>query len=197
MAEITKTQGVSLLSIQSVSSGDVAITSVVDVSTKLAATIFIFFGRMATTALTVGCRFRIEASSSSSGNNWIPLTTFQTNVETSEEEAVTGTVNSGQKVITVDSTTNLTVGDIIFISNTTIGDSEWHRIKSVVTNTSVTVEDDLANAQTGATIFDRAELYVAQLDLTSIGRIRVVVDNTGTGQQVAAKIEMVTGDSIG
>lgn len=198
MATITKTQGTSLLTLQSVASNSVVISSAQDVSTKLAATVFIHFGRRATTALTEGMEFRIEGSSKSSGDgHWYPLATFKTAVAAAESEAVSGTVSSGTNIITVASTTNLVAGDLIYIDNGTIANSEWGRIKSISTNTSVTIEDNLVNAQTGATIYDQAEMFAAQLDLTAVGRIRLVADGRNTGQAVAVEADMVTGDSIG
>jgi hypothetical protein len=198
MATITKTQGTSLLSLASIASNTVSVGSAVDVSTKLAATVFIHFGRRAATALTEGMEFRIEASAKSSGDGfWWPLAAFKTAIATSEAEAVSGTVTAGTNIITVASTANLVAGDLIYIDNGTIGNSEWGRIKSISSNTSVTIEDNLLNAQTGATIYDQAEYFVAQLDLTAIGRIRIVADGRNTGQAVAAEAFMVTGDSIG
>jgi len=198
MATITKTQGTSLLSLQSVASNTVVISSAQDVSTKLAATVFIHFGRRATTALTEGMEFRIEASSKSSGDgHWYPLASFKTAIAAAESEAVSGTVSSGTNVITVASTTNLVAGDLVYIDNGTIGNSEWGRVKSISTNTSITIEDNLVNAQTGATIYDQAEFYAAQIDLTAVGRIRLVADGRNTGQAVAVEAHMVTGDSIG
>lgn len=38
---------------------------------------------------------------------------------------------------------------------------------------------------------------MAQLDLSSIGRLRLVVDGRNTGQAVAVEAFMVTADSIG
>lgn len=198
MATITKTQGTSLLTLQSLASNSVVISSVQDVSTKLAATIFMHFGRRATTALTEGLEFRIEGSSKSSADgHWFPLATFKTQIATSETEAVSGTVNAGTNVITVASTTNLTAGDIVYIDNGTIANSEWGRVKSISANTSITIEDNLVNAQTSSNIYDQAEMFVAQIDLTAIGRIRVVADGRNTGQAVAVEVYMVTGDSIG
>lgn len=198
MATISKTQGTSLLSLQSVASNTVVISSAQDVSTKLAATVFIHFGRRATTALTEGMEFRIEASSKSTGDgHWYPVAAFKTAVAAAESEAVSGTVSSGTNVITVASTTNLVAGDLIYIDNGTIGNSEWGRVKSIVAATSVTIEDNLVNAQTGATIYDQAEFYVAQIDLSAIGRLRLVADGRNTGQAVAVEAHMVTADSIG
>jgi hypothetical protein len=198
MAAITKTQGTQLLALQSLASNTVVISSAQDVSTKLAATVFIHFGRRAATALTEGVEFRVEASAKSSGDGfWFPLASFKTAIATAETEAVSGTVSSGTNVITVASTTNLVAGDLIYIDNGTIANSEWGRIKSIVSNTSVTIEDNLVNAQTGATIYDQAEFYVAQIDLTAVGRIRIVMDGRNTGQATAIQAFMVSGDSIG
>lgn len=198
MANITKTVGTTVLSLQAIASATVVLSSALDVSTKLAATIFIHFGRRATTALTAPCNFRVEASAKSSGDGyWFPLAVFSTQLATAESEAVSGTVSAGTNVITVAATANLVAGDIIFISNSTIGNSEWGRIKSIVANTSVTIEDNLVNAQTGSTIFDQAEMFAAQLDLTAVSRIRLVADGSGTGQEIAVDAFMVTGDSIG
>jgi len=197
MASLTKTQGISLLPLQSLASNSVAISSAVDVSTKLAATIFIHFGRRTASALTEGVEFRIEASAKSSGDGfWWPVASFKTAIATAESEAVSGTVSSGTNVITVASTTNLVAGGLVYIDNGTIGNSEWGRVKSISLNTSITIEDNLLNAQTGATIYNQAEYYVAQLDLTAVGRIRIVADGRNSGQATAVEAFMVTGDSI-
>lgn len=198
MANITKTQGTVIHAVQSVASNTVIISSAVDVATKIAAMIGISFGRRSASALTAGVEIRVEASATSSGDsNWYPLTTFLTNVAAVEAEAVSGTVNAGTNVITVASTSGLVAGDLVFIDNTTIGNSEFGRVKAISTNTSITIEDNLANAQTGATIYDGAEFFLAQLDLSSVGRLRVVVDAKNTGAAIAVKATMVTADSIG
>lgn len=198
MATITKTVGTSVLALQSVAASSVLLSSAVDVSTKLAGTLFIHFGRRAATAAGAGVNIRIEASAKSSGDGfWFPLAIFTTAFAASETEAVSGTVSSGANVITVASTTNLTIGDVIYIDNGTIANSEWGRIKSIVSNTSVTIEDNLVNAQTSSNIYDLAEMYVCQLDLTSITRIRVVADGASFTQAFAIEVLMVTGDSIG
>lgn len=198
MATFSKTQGTSVLSLQSVSANSVLISSAIDVSTKIAGSLFIHFGRQSATAAGAGVRIRIEASSKSSADGqWYPLAMFETNFAAVESEAVSGAVNSGTNVITVASTTNLAANDIIFINNGTIGNSEWGRIKSISTNASVTIEDNLVNAQTGATIYDGAEMYVANLKLESIGRLRVVADGSSFTQAFAIEAYIITTDSIG
>lgn len=201
MASITKTTGITLLALQSVAASSVVIQGTpTDVSTKLGGTVFIHFGRRAATAAGAGVNIRIEASSRSSGDiHWFPLATFTTGFAAASDEAVSGTEAAGQTTISVASTTGLAAGDIIFFDNGTIGNSEWHRIKSIVNNTSITIEETngLINAQTGATIYDSAEFFVAQLDFTGITRIRAVADGASFTQAFAIEIEMVTGDSIG
>lgn len=197
MAAPSKTAAISLLALQSLASNSVVISSAQDVSTKFEATVFIHFGRRATTALTEGVKFRVEGSPKTSGDgHWYPLAQFMSDIATSETEAVSGTVNAGTNVITVASTTNLTVADIIYIDNGTIANSEWGYIKSVSANVSVTIEDNLVNAQTGATIFDQAQLFVATVPLGSIMRLRLVADADNSGQAVAVEATMVTLDSI-
>lgn len=197
MAVLTKVIQTPLLALQSVASNTVVISSEQDVSTALGAIILIHFGRRAATALTTGVIFRVEASAKSSGNgHWFPIAQVQTAIAAASDEAVSGTVSSGTNVITVASTTGLAAGDIIFLDNGTIGNSEWGRIKSIVSNTSVTIEDNLVNAQTGATMYDQAEIYSLDLNILAIKRIRVVVDASGSGQATAAEIEIITADSI-
>lgn len=199
MATFSKTQGTSVLSLQSVSANSVVgANSAIDVSTKIAGCLFIHFGRQSASSGTAGVRIRVEASSKSSGDgHWYPLAMFETNFAAVESEAVSGTVNAGTNVITVASTTNLAANDIIFINNGTIGNSEWGRIKSISTNASVTIEDNLVNAQTGATIYDSAEMFVANLRLEAVGRLRVVVDGSSFTQAFAIESHIITTDSIG
>lgn len=194
---LSKTQGTSVLSLQSVASNSVVLGSAIDVSSKFGATVFIHFGRRSNTALTEGMEFRIEGSSKSSADGqWFPLAVFKTKIAAVTSQAVSGTCNAGQAVIAMASTTGMTVQDIIYIDNGTIANSEWGRIKSLVVNTSVTIEDNLVNAQTGATVYPSGEMFVAQLDLTAVGRIRLVANGANTGQAVAVESFMVTGDSL-
>jgi len=197
MTAFSKTSSTSVISLQSVAASSVLISSTQDVSTKFAATMFIHFGRRSATAAGAGVNFRIEANSKTGGNGfWWPLAVFTTDFVACESEAVSGVVASGTNVITVASTTNLTAGDIIYIDNGTIGNSEYGRIKSVVLNTSVTIEDTLVNAQTGATLYDRAEMFAAQLDLSAVKYLRVVADGASFTQAFAVEAFMNTGDSI-
>lgn len=201
---LNKTADVTLLALQQVAAAGVVVGSAVDVSTSVGpARVNIHFGRRATTANTGQVRFRFEVSSKASGDgHWFPIYETST-VEAAtlcETEAVTGTNNSGQKVIGVASTTNLAAGDIVYIENTTVGNSEWGRIASVALNASITLEDNLANAQSSgaATIFDRGELITFEVDIAAATRVRLVADGASgpTTQGWAVQAEMVLVDSV-
>jgi hypothetical protein len=184
--------------LQSLASNSVVVSNVLDVSTIFAAQVFIHFGRRAAAALTIGVNFRLEGSAKATlDGHWYPLAIVTSDAAAAESEAVSGTVIAGTNVITVASTTNLAAGDLVYIDNSTIGNSEWGRIKSIVTNTSITIEDNLLNAQTGATIYDQAQIMSMLVDLAAVKRIRMVVDGSGTGQAVAVEVEIITLDSIG
>lgn len=192
-----KTGGNSIITLQSVAASSVLVSSAVDVSTKWKASLNVFFGRRSATAAGAGVNIYIEGSTFASGDdNWATLAQYTTGFAAAEAEAVTGTVSAGATVITCASTTNLTAQDYIYIDNGTIANSEWRRIKSIVAATSVTVIDALTNAQTGSTMYDSAETYNADLDLSSIMRIRVVADGSLFTQAFAIKVTSTYLDSI-
>jgi len=197
MATFTKSVQTALLAIQSVAAASVVISAAFDMSTKLGGMVFVRYGRRIAAHTLTSANIRIEASHATSGDNsWYPLAIFTTAFAACEGEAVTGTVAAGQKVITVASTTNLTIGDLIFIDNTTIANSEWHRITSIVGNTSVTVEDNLVNAQTGATLYDAAEIFAPVSIPEAVMRIRVVDDAASLTQAHAINVNLTTIDGI-
>lgn len=187
--KITKTVDQTLLSLQSVAASSIVSSSTVDVTDYTGATVYIHFGRRSATAAGAGVNMRVEASPSSTATNqWYPIFEYTTDFTACEAEAVNGTVNAGTNVITVASTTNLTAGDKIYIDNGTIANSEWGRIRSISTNVSVTIEDNLVNAQTGATLYDKAEIYAGEIDLRRYKRMRVLVDGSSFTQAFAVEL---------
>jgi hypothetical protein len=198
MATYTKTVQTALLALQSVAASTVLVGSAFDCSTKMGGLIHVRFGRRAATAAGAGANIRLESSSATSGNNtWYPFAIFSTTFAAASDEAVSGTVNSGTNVITVASTTGLAAGDVIFIDNGTIANSEFGRIKSISSNVSVTIEDNLVNAQTGSTIYDGAEIFSAVEVPPGAVRIRAVDDGSLFTQAHAIEVLLMTIDSIG
>lgn len=196
MATFSKTGSLSLLSLQSVAASSVVVGSAVDVSTKMGGLIAVRFGRRSASSGTAGMNLRLEWSPDSSGSRWTLITTLTTAFAAVESEAVSGTVNSGTNVITVASTTNLSAGVVVFIDNSTIANSEWGRIKSAVTNTSITLEENLVNAQTGSTIYAGAEIYSGVQFPEGALRIRAVADGALFTQAFAIEVIYSTIDGI-
>ena len=196
MATFSKTLG-TLYTLASTAASSVSLGTALDVSTKMGGLVYVRFGRRSATAAGAGANIRLEASSSASlDNSWYPFAIFTTAFAAAEAEAVSGTVAAGATVITVASTTNLTAGDLIFIDNGTIANSEWARIKSIVAATSVTVEDALVNAATGCTLYDSAEIYAPVAIPEGASRIRCVVDGSLFTQAFAVEARYTTIDGI-
>lgn len=179
MSTFTKSASLTLLGLQSVAASSVVVGSAVDVSTTMGGLVYVRIGRRSATAAGAVSNVRLECSYATSGDNtWVPFAILSGDFAACEAEAVSGTVNSGTNVITVASTTNLTAGDIIFIDNGTIANSEWARVKSISANVSVTVEDNLVNAATGCTLYDSATIFNAVSIPSACIRIRAVADGS-------------------
>ena len=197
MARFKKTNGQTLFALASTAASPVSLGTAVDVSTALGGLVYVRFGRRSATAAGAGANIRLEAShSSSADNSWFPFAVFTTAFAACEAEAVSGTVAAGATAITVASTTNLTAGDVIFIDNGTIGNSEWARIKTISGGVSVTVEDALVNAATGCTLYDSAEIYAPVAIPEGAARIRCVVDGSLFTQAFAVQALYSTIDYI-
>lgn len=183
-----------LLTLQEIASGGVVVGTAREVPiTVTDCKIHIRFGRRAATALTAAINFRIEVSPDMTGNRWNPVSVLSTQLGSSvADQIVNGTVAAGATVITMTATAGFVAGDVIFCEHTTPANSEWGRIKSISANVSVTIEEALANAQTGATVYDQAEIYApVHVNLRGVRRIRVVADGSGGGQAFAVEATMV------
>ena len=185
---------VELISLQEVTTAPRVLAGEVDVSADTVATVFIRMGRTVTSAHSAGVEYRIELSPDRTGNRWgiynSPTTgSVGTSVAT---EVVKGACAAKQDAVGMESTTGFTVGDVVFIENTTFASSEFGKVKKVTAGTSVTLEDSLVNAQTGSTVFDQAEIKTPVIiDVRSAARLRVVVDGSGAGQNFAIDAQVL------
>lgn len=198
MAVMAKTDAQSLLTIVQVASNTATMSSDLDVSTKMAATLFMSLGRDDTGGVLANAfSFRVQGTPDATGTRrWQDLAVFQSQVTVPEPEAITGTQASGNQTLTLASTTNLASGQLILLKNTTIANSEFARIKTLVASTSITLMDAITNAQTSSTLYNQAEQFNLFLDCTAIKRLRVVCDNSSGGRSVVCEIFAVTGDSF-
>ncbi len=168
----------------------------IDVSTAIAATFFARIGRTETTAFTLPAIIRIEGSPSTSGDaDWQAIASLVSGTAAAESENMTATEPIGETVLAVASTTNLAYPDVVFIEHTTFGNSEFRRINKITTNTSVEIEDGLANEQTNASVIkDQADIFPPLvLDMLESGakRLRVVVDGAGAAVNFAVEVKYV------
>ncbi len=181
---LTKVTEVTLLAITSVASNTVTVGTAVDVATYYAGDVRVRMGRGTGSAFTTAPVYRIEGTykTSPTANDWVTLAQFQSAVgATIGSQAVSGTEAAGQTVVTLAAGTNFGAGDRVFFHNATLANSEWSRVVSIAT-ADLTLEEGLVFAQTGSTCRDQAEDYHCLLDLTSIQKIRLVVDANSSGQ---------------
>lgn len=199
MATIAKTPAIDILAHTAITHPNGVVGSAQDVSTDLAATILLFHSSVEATANTNPGSFYVQISGKASGDDsWVTVAQFTASVVTANPEAVSGTEAAGATTIECASTTGYTAALDIYFKNSTLANSEWGKIKSIVANTSVTMIDGITNAQTGSTMYNNADIFVCQLDLTAVSRVRVIFLHTGaTGADCDVKGLMITGDSIG
>lgn len=187
-----------LYAIASTASNTVDEGSSVDVSTAYAGKVHIQMGRGTGTAFTTAPNILLQytaVASSPTADDWSTEQTFVPALGASiGSQAVSGTEAAGQTVVSLAAGTNFAAGDYVFFHNTTIANSEWSRVQSV-SAADLTISEGLVNAQTGSTCRDQAEEYFWDMDLTSVQRLRIVVNGAGSGQAVIvrARIALVTG----
>lgn len=194
---LTKTIQSELKAITNVSAGAQSVSSTLDVSTVLAAEIFVDISPEATN--TPGTEIRIEVSQKASGDDtWVPITGTVSTTATVNSQAVDGTENAGATVIEETTTTGLALNQWIFFKNGTIGNSEWARLVALSASTSFTLQDGLTNAQTSSTWYNRGERFAFFIDCSAVKRLRVVCNNNYGSSTVAVnwRCAATTLDSI-
>ena len=198
MATFSKSTG-TLFALASTAASSVAISSALDVSTAMGGLVYVRFGRRSATAAGAGVNIRLEASFATSGNNtWVPFAQYVTAFAACTSSAISGTEAAGETVLGITLATGFAAGDIIYIDNTTIANSEWARVVSsdtVPTPDTITVEEATVNAQTGSTVYDAAEIYTPAEIPAGAVRIRLVADGSLFTQAFAldARYSLITG----
>jgi hypothetical protein len=199
MADVSKTAGVDVLTWQDVATGNVVISSPIDVDGKLSATFFGNVARRSGTAFTSGWpNVRVEASAKNSGDDaWFPLFQYQTSVGTAiSNTTLSATVVTGSQSFTVATSANIQAGDLLYLGDTSASNWEIVRVKALSGNIIVPEQAVQKDHASGASVTDQAEKIACILDLLSVTRLRAVLDNAGGGQTAAVELFVVTGDSI-
>lgn len=200
MATISKSYAVALAH-QAVTHPATVVGSALDVSTKLAMTLALFHASVEAAANTNPGKFLVQVSGAASGNeDWATIHEFDATISTADSEGINATEPVGETALAVDAATaGFVANDIIYIQDTTVvADGEWGRCREIVTDTTIDLVDGLTNAKDNAdVIWNDADIWTCQLDLTAVGRVRVVFQHEGAaGVNCHIKAMAIYGDSI-
>jgi hypothetical protein len=199
MAALSKTAGVVVLAHQPVTHPATVVGTAQDVSTKFAATILLFHSSIEATANTNPGKFLVQVSGSATGNeDWATVYEFDATISTADTQAMTATEPVGEKVLAVTDTTGFAAYDNLYVQHSTLANSEWGTCQEIVTSTSIDLVDGLTNEQTSSSvIWNDADIWTVQLDLTAVTRIRVNFQCEGAvGCNCHIKALGITSDSI-
>ena len=199
MATISKSYAVAL-SHQAVTHPATVVGSVLDVSIKLGMTLLLFHASVEAAANTNPGKFLVQISGAESGNeDWQTIQQFDATVSTADTEAMTATEPIGETALAVAATAGFVANDILYIQDAgVVADSEWARCREIVTDTTIDLVDGLTNAKDSSdVIWNDADIFSCSLDLTSVGRVRVVFQHEGAaGANCHIKAMAIYGDSI-
>lgn len=196
----TKTVQTALLAWQDVSSTAQVISSSFDCSGKWSGAIGISLARRTGTAFTAGWpNIRIEASKKASPDNasWIPIFTYQPGVGSNiVNTTLNGAVSANASTFVVTSATNIAIGDILFLGDSSASNYELVRVKSL-SGTTITPEANVVNAHANSAIVtDQAEMAFPAIDLKEYVQLRAVADNANSGQAISVEVTLTTFDSF-
>lgn len=199
MADYTQSATQDLLAHQEITHPANVIGTAVDCSTWLMAQVTAFLANIETTANATGAAVVIQGSIETSGNDWVDILRFVGSTTAAETEVLTATEPVSETVMAVASTTNLVVGDLIYIKDdTSVATSEWHEIVAVAANTSITLADGLAVEKVANDdVYDQAQRFTLPVDCAGFKRIRaIVVHQAGTGSDLRVKVTAVAATDI-
>jgi len=132
-----------------------------------------------------GITYEIQINNDDAGGNefWNTVTTLTASTTASTMETLDAAANSGQKVVPVAATTDLTMGDWVYIMDDGgAAGSEWAMVASISTGVSFNTVDNLTNSFTsGEDVFILGVArWVVNLDLAGVAHVRVICRNSDT-----------------
>ena len=200
MATISKSYAVALAH-QAVTHPATVVGSALDVSTKLAMTIDLFHAAVESAqANTNPGKFLVQKSAAASGNeDWVTQYEFDATISTADTEAMTATEPIGETALAVASTAEFVSGDKLYIQDTgTLADSEWGLCREITATPTIDLVDGLTNQKDSSdVIWNDADTWTCYLDLTGVGRVRVLFMHEGAvGANCHIKAMATYGDSI-
>ena len=117
-----------------------------------------------------------------SDESWVTVAQFTVTNATTVEEDMTATEAAGVTELAIASSTGFANGDYIYIRDTTtVADSEWQQIAFVTATPTINIHTPgLETGKDSADeIWSDAETFTMILDLSGVGRWRVVYMNQG------------------
>jgi type IV secretory pathway VirB3-like protein len=172
----------------------------VAVATFLSGVITVKVANVEVTANATGVMVWIQGSFETTGDDaWFDLITFTGTTTAAETEAMTATEPVAETSIACASTTNLVVGDWIYLQDASVvADGEWHKIVKVVTNTSITIDYGLAVQKDSSDfIWTEADVWTAHINCEGLKRVNVlVVHEAATGSNLHVLAEGVFATDI-
>jgi hypothetical protein len=199
-SSLSKTIQSEVQAMTTVSANDVSVTDAVNVSNIQGAAIFIDHAPVGTDAPGVGTIYEIEASEKATGNDtWRTIAIYKSATIAAATVTVSESNYPAQTVIPMNPTPAYTLTDNVFFFNTDdFANSEWGKMADLSANVSIELRDGLTNTQASSVLYNRAEHYVALLDLTALTRLRVTCHNNGhaDAEDVIWRVALITGEYV-
>lgn len=172
----------------------------VAVATYLSGVITIKIANVETTANATGVMAWIQGSFETSGDDaWFDLIKLGGSTTVAETEALTATEPVAETSIACASTTNLTVGDWIYLQDASVvADGEWHKIVHVEANVLIKIDYGLAVQKDSSDfIWTEADVFTVQIDCAGLKRVNVlIVHEAATGSNLHVLAEAVFATDI-
>jgi hypothetical protein len=173
-------------------------SDVLDLTGKSKAALFITHARdIANAAVGAGTEYRVLVSSLASGDNgWFPIASYVCDLTAASSIVTDGEEAAGQTAIECGATIPA-VNDFVFFKNATIANSEMVKVIAIdATGGSehFDIAHALTNTQAQATIFNKGEKIVLNLDVSAYKRLKVACNNNNgsTNRAVVWKCEAIT-----
>lgn len=197
-----KTDSVEVLAHQAATHPTTIVGSSISALTKRGVSLFLYHAYVEATADTNPGKFlvqtRPDAGDGSVNEHWATVVEFTAKGTTPDTEALTATEPSGETVMAVASTTGFAAEDLVYLQDTTtLADSEWGKLRTLATNTSLTLIDGLTTGKDSSdVIWNDASVFTCYLDLNAGESYRVAWTHEGaTGANGHVKAIGITYDS--
>lgn len=198
MSDITQSATQTILSHQLLTHPGALEGTPVACATYLSGVFTVKIGNIEATANATGPAVIIQGSFETSGDDaWFDLIEFTGSTTVAEVEALTATEPVAETTLACASTTNLVVGDWVYISDASVvANGEWHRIVKVTTNASIKIDYGLAvQKDSSDSIYTEADIFTAHINCEGLKRINVLVVHeaaTGSNLHVLAQAIFAT-----